>query len=436
MIDLKQLEADPDAVVAALRRRGDVPNLDEVLALSKQRKAKIAQVQADQEKRNAVNAQMKGAAKEVIEERRAELRALGDGIKAGEAEVRDLEEKLSALALLVPNPPRKDVPDGSDEHGNVEVRRVLEPKAFDFAPKDHLDLGEALGIIDTARAAKISGARFAFLQGQGARLERALVSFMLDHHLGKGDREIAPPYLVSGKTLEGTGQLPKFADDLFGVSFGPPAQAGPTPLYLIPTAEVPLTNYFADEVVDEERLPIRFCAFSPCFRAEAGAAGKDTRGLVRQHQFDKVEMVRFCTPEQADAELEGMVERASAILAALELPHRVMLLCAGDMGFAAEKTYDLEVWLPAQGKYREISSCSTCGAFQARRAKIRSKPPGGGKPRPITTLNGSGLAVGRTLIAILENHQQADGSVRIPPALRPYLNGHDALRSDGAPNAP
>jgi seryl-tRNA synthetase len=435
MIDLKLLEADPEAFATALRRRGDVPNLDEVVALSQQRRARIAQVQQDQERRNAVNAEMKGAAKEVIDARRAELRALGDGIKQAEAEVKQLEEQLDALAKFVPNPPRKDVPDGRDEHGNIEVRRVLTPRTFDFPVKDHVDLGEGLGVLDTARAAKISGSRFAFLQGQAARIERALVAFMLDHHIGKGDLELAPPYLVHGKTLEGTGQLPKFADDLFGVSFGPPQQAGATPLYLIPTAEVPLTNYYADEILDEEALPIRFCAYSPCFRAEAGAAGRDTRGLIRQHQFDKVEMVRFATPEQADAELEGMVQRASDLLAALELPHRVMLLCAGDMGFASEKTYDIEVWLPAQNTYREISSCSTCGTFQARRAQIRYRPAAKAgakpeKPRPAVTLNGSGLAVGRTLIALFENHQQADGSVRIPEALRPYLSGHDAVRKD------
>jgi seryl-tRNA synthetase len=311
-------------------------------------------------------------------------------------------------------------------------------------PKDHVDIAERLGILDAARAAKISGARCAFLQGQGARLQRALATFMLDQHLAAGDVEVAPPYLVSAKALQGTGQLPKFADDLFGVSFGPPKEAGPTALYLIPTSEVPVTNYYADEILDEADLPKRFCAFSPCFRAEAGSAGRDTRGLIRQHQFDKVEMVRFCTPAQALGELDAMVTRASDIMTALELPHRVMLLCTGDMGFASEKTFDLEVWLPGQhegqGAYREISSCSTCGSFQARRAAIRYRPtstpdPRSGehgkkpnKPEPLVTLNGSGLAVGRTLIAVLENHQQEDGAVVVPPALRPYLGGLELLR--------
>jgi seryl-tRNA synthetase len=361
-------------------------------------------------------------------------------VKELESAQREVEEKRDALALVIPNTPRADVPEGRDEHGNVEVKKVLEPRKIE-SPKDHVDLGASLGLLDVERAAKISGARFAFLKGMGARLERALAAFMLDFHLDKGDVELAPPYLVSGKTLTGTGQLPKFADDLFGVSFGPPKEAGPTPLYLIPTSEVPITNYYADEIIDEERLPLRFAAFSPCFRAEAGSAGRDTRGLIRQHQFDKVEMVRFCTPEQAMAELDLMVQRASDIMTALELPHRVMLLCTGDMGFASEKTFDLEVWLPAQGTYREISSCSSCGGFQARRAAIRYRPRSAdpkkpGKPTPLVTLNGSGLAVGRTWIALLENHQQPDGSVRIPEKLRPYLGGIDALRKETAAAIP
>jgi seryl-tRNA synthetase len=331
------------------------------------------------------------------------------------------------------------VPEGKDEHGNVEVRKVGTPRSFEFTPKDHVDVATGLGFLDTERASKISGARFSFLKGAGARLSRALASFMVDFHLERGDVELSPPLLVNAKALKGTGQLPKFKDDLFNVSFGPPkladggAEEGP--LWLIPTSEVPITNYYADEILEESTLPQRFCSLSPCFRAEAGSAGRDTRGLIRQHQFDKVEMVRFCTPEQAMAELEQMVERASAIMAALELPHRVMLLCSGDMGFASEKTYDLEVWLPGQSAYREISSCSSCGSFQARRAAIRYRPAStdpkkAEKPRALVTLNGSGLAVGRTWIALLENHQQADGSVRIPERLRPYLGGLDTLRQD------
>ncbi len=430
MIDLKALENDPDGFAYALERRGAVPNLDEVIALSRERREIIGSLQGLQEERNKLNEGMKKATPETREQNREKMRALGDRVKDLEARQRDVEDKRDALALVIPNVPQKDVPEGVDEHGNVEVRKVLEPRTFDFEPRDHVDIGQELGLLDIERAAKISGARFAFLKGQGARLERALAQFMLDFHLAQGDVELAPPYLVTSKTLMGTGQLPKFADDLFSVSFGAPAD--PAALYLIPTSEVPITNYYAGEILDEAALPQRFCALSACFRAEAGSAGRDTRGLIRQHQFDKVEMVRFCAPDQADAELEEMVQRASDIMTALELPHRVMLLCAGDMGFAAEKTYDLEVWLPAQGTYREISSCSTCGSFQARRAAIRWRPAAPkAKPAPLATLNGSGLAVGRTWIALLENHLQADGSVRIPERLRPYLGGVDALRKDG-----
>ncbi|MCC7109208.1 MAG: serine--tRNA ligase [Deltaproteobacteria bacterium] len=437
MIDLKALEQDPDAFAAALRRRGDVANLDELLRLSRERKELIGKLQALQEERNKLNEGMKKATPAEREAGRDRMRKLGDEVKALEGAQRELEEQRDALALHVPNPPLLSVPEGKDEHGNVEVRRVLEPRKLDFTPKDHVDLGLGLDLLDVERAAKISGARFAFLKGQGARLERALASFMLDFHRDAGDVELAPPLLVSGATLQGTGQLPKFAEDLFAVSFGPPKETGNAPLYLIPTSEVPITNYYAGEILEEERLPQRFCAFSPCFRAEAGSAGRDTRGLIRQHQFDKVEMVRFATPEQAEAELDRMVQRASDLMTALELPHRVMLLCTGDMGFAAEKTFDLEVWLPSQGMYREISSCSTCGTFQARRAQIRYRPRAADpkkaeKPRPLATLNGSGLAVGRTWLALLENHQQGDGSVRIPERLRPYLGGIDTLRKDAA----
>ncbi len=455
MIDLRALEQDPDAFAAALRRRGEIPNLDDLVSLVRERKVALTAAQTQQALRNQLNEQMKKATPEEREQKRAELRTLGDDIKVLEDKAKAADERLQGLAMGIPNTPLPDVPQGGGGADNVEVRQVGSPRKFAFTPKDHVDVAEGLGILDSARAAKISGARFAFLQGHGARLSRALTTFMLDHHLAQGDREMAPPYLVGGKALTGTGQLPKFADDLFGVSFGPPKEAGPTPLYLIPTSEVPITNYFADEILDEAELPKRFCAFSPCFRAEAGSAGRDTRGLIRQHQFDKVEMVRFCTPAQAlgpDGELEKMVTRASDLMTALELPHRVMLLCTGDMGFAAEKTYDLEVWLPGQndgqGAFREISSCSTCGSFQARRAAIRyrgasSDPPSApgpsgaarvpankpAKPQPLVTLNGSGLAVGRTLIAVLENHQQEDGSVVVPPVLRPYLGGLDVLRA-------
>lgn len=430
MLDLKLFETDPEGLFAALSRRGEVPGLDEVIALAKERKALVYEVQEQQEARNRINQEMKGSAKEVIEARREELRALSSRIKEKEQKLKALEEELEARLLTLPNIPLPDVPDGRDESANVEVRRVGEPRRFSFSPKDHVDLGLSLGLVDFERAAKVAGARFAFLVGEGARLARALTSFMLDFHRERGDLELAPPYLVNREAMLGTGQLPKFEQDLFWVP-----RDGQDPLYLIPTAEVPLTNYFADEILDEEELPIRLCAFTPCFRAEAGAAGRDTRGLIRQHQFDKVEMVRFATPEQAEEELERMVERASEILSALELPHRVMLLSAGDMGASAEKTYDLEVWLPGQDAYREISSCSRCGTYQSRRAKIRYRPKGERqkrpKPRPLITLNGSGLAVGRTLVALLENHQEEDGSLRIPEKLRPYLGGLERITPKG-----
>ena len=439
MIDLKALEQDPDGFMRALRRRGEVAGVDELLKLSSKRKEIIRALQALQEERNKLNEGMKKATPEERDANREKMRTIGDKVKAMEAEQRTAEEELDKVALVVPNVPLAGVPEGADEKGNVEVKRALEPRKFDFAVKDHVDLGTQLGILDVERAAKISGARFAFLRGMGARLERALAAFMLDFHRDQGDLEMAPPLLVTPKTMMGTGQLPKFADDAFAVAFG---EAAPS-MHLIPTSEVPITNYYADEILDEAVLPLRFCAFSPCFRAEAGSAGRDTRGLIRQHQFDKVEMVRFATPEQAEAELDKMVQRASDIMTALELPHRVMLLCAGDMGFASEKTFDLEVWLPSQNTYREISSCSTCGQFQARRAQIRYRPnaPEGAdakkapKPRHVATLNGSGLAVGRTWIAILENHQQPDGSIRVPERLRPYL-GVDALRRDESVKAP
>ena len=441
MIDLRALEQDPDAFAAQLRRRGDVNSLDEVVTLVRERKTALTSAQTQQATRNALNEQMKKATPDEREAKRAEMKALGDSIKELEAKAKDVDDRLSALALVIPNPPLPEVPAGVGADDNVCVRTVGTPRTFAFTPKDHVDVAEGLGILDSARAAKISGARFAFLRGQGARLQRALATFMLEHHLARGDVELAPPYLVSAKALLGTGQLPKFADDAFAVSFGAPKEAGPTALYLIPTSEVPVTNYYADEILEEDTLPQRFCALSPCFRAEAGSAGRDTRGLIRQHQFEKVEMVRFCTPAQATGaagELEQMVIRASDIMTALELPHRVMLLCTGDMGFAAEKTYDLEVWLPGQndgkGAYREISSCSSCGTFQARRAAIRYRPTSTdakkpAKPQPLVTLNGSGLAVGRTLIAVLENHQQEDGAVVVPAALRPYLGGVDVIRA-------
>lgn len=429
MLDHRILEQNPDDVAAKLSRRGPIAGLDNVVAKIKQRKEVQSKLEAKQRLRNEINNELKKASKDVIEQKRVEMRTLSDEIKVLDEQHTILSGEIESALLMIPNIPQDSVPDGKDSEDNVVVRTLLEPRQFSFPVKDHVDLGQHLRILDTERAAKVSGSRFSFLRGAGAKLERALAAFMLDFHLDRGDTELAPPFLVAARSMQGTGQLPKFKDDAFALPFGEG-----DPLYLIPTSEVPVTNYYADEILDEEVLPVRFAAFSACFRAEAGSAGRDTRGLIRQHQFDKVEMVRFAAPEQAAAELDAMVQRASDIMTALELPHRVVLLCAGDMGFSSEKTYDLEVWLPGQNAYREISSCSTFGSFQARRAKIRYRPKAeeGAKkapsPRPLVTLNGSGLAVGRTLVALLENHQQEDGSIRVPAALRPYMGGLDVIQ--------
>jgi len=345
---------------------------------------------------------------------RAEMAALGDRIAAAEQAAGQLGGEVEALELTIPNLPHASVPVGADASANREERTWGEPGRFDFEPLSHWDLGPRLGILDFERAAAVAGARFAVLWGMGARLERALASFMLDLHRRAGYREVWVPFLVNREALLGTGQLPKFADDLFKVEG--------TEYYLVPTAEVPVTNLHRGEVLEEGTLPRRYCCFTPCFRAEAGSYGRDVRGLIRQHQFDKVELVHLATPETSYAELDRLTAAAEAVLQALELPYRVVTLSTGDMGFAAAKTHDIEVWLPGQQAYREISSCSNCEDFQARRADLRYRPDGGGKPRLLHTLNGSGLAIGRTLIAVLENYQQADGSVMVPEALRPYLD--------------
>jgi seryl-tRNA synthetase len=352
---------------------------------------------------------------------KAEMKGVADEIKALEARLSAVEEKIRGFLLVIPNLPDTSVPRGKDESANVELRRVGEPRRFDFPPQAHSEIGIGLGILDFERAAKMSGARFAVYLDAGARLERALVQFMLDLHTGRGYREVIPPYLVTGETLTGTGHLPKFGDDLFKT------RLGDKDLYLIPTAEVPLTGLHRDEILEKADLPLRYVAFTPCFRSEAGSYGKDVRGLFRQHQFHKVELVKLTTPESSMDELEGMVADAEEVLKRLGLPYRVVVLSTGDMGFSAAKSYDLEVWLPGQEAYREISSCSNCTDFQARRSSLRFRPEPKGKPRFLHTLNGSGLAVGRTLIAVLENYQQADGSVVVPEALRPYLGGLERI---------
>jgi seryl-tRNA synthetase len=356
---------------------------------------------------------------------KAEMKGVAEEVRGLEGRLQDLDARVRAALLLIPNLPDAEVPIGPDETSNREVRRVGDPPSFSFEPKAHWELGPELGVLDFERAAKISGARFAVYRGAGARLERALAQLMLDVHTReRGYFEVIPPYLVTAETLLGTGQLPKFESDLFKT------HAGERDLFLIPTAEVPVTNLHRDEILEAESLPLKYVALTPCFRSEAGSYGKDVRGLVRQHQFHKVELVKLTTPEDSAAELDGMVADAEEILKRLGLAYRVSLLSTGDMGFAAAKTYDLEVWLPGQGAYREVSSCSNCTDFQARRASIRYRPSAQAKPRFVHTLNGSGLAVGRTLIAVLENYQQEDGSVVVPEALRPYLPGLERITDE------
>lgn len=427
MLDIQLLRKDLQSVANRLSTRGFSLDVEQFNALESTRKGLQTQTEELQAKRNALSKQI-GQLKakgEDVSAVMAEVAGLGDALKQNEANLADLQETINAFLLSVPNLPDASVPVGADEQGNVELRRWGTPASFDFDVKDHADLGESLGL-DFETAAYLSGSRFAVLKGQMAKLHRALAQFMLDTHTEEhGYTEHYTPYIVRGQTLQGTGQLPKFADDLFSVKKGGEAEAS-EPLYLIPTAEVTLTNLVADRMLSHKDLPIKMTAHSPCFRSEAGSYGRDTRGLIRQHQFDKVEMVRIEHPEQSYAALDEMTAHAEKILQKLGLPHRVIVLCTGDMGFGATRTHDIEVWLPAQNTYREISSCSNCEAFQARRMKARFKNETG-KTELVHTLNGSGLAVGRTLVAVLENYQQADGSVRIPEALKPYMGGKDVL---------
>ena len=423
MHDLKALRADPDAFAAGLARRGISDAADALLAADAERRAAETKTQEALARRNAASKEI-GAAMAAndgakAEALKAEVAGLKDEIAALEEAARTASGKAEALLVSLPNLPAADVPDGVDEHGNVEVMRWGSPRAFDFAPLEHDIVAAKLGY-DPEAAARVAGARFAVLKGPLARLQRALGQYMIDTQTGvRGFTEVATPYLVKPEAAFGTGNLPKFAEDLFQTTDG---------RYLIPTAEMSLTNLVAGEIVDAAALPIRMTALTPCFRSEAGSAGRDTRGLIRQHQFEKCELVTICTPEQAEAEHKHMLESAEAILQALGLPYRRMLLCAGDMSFSARKTFDLEVWLPGQGAYREISSISDCGEFQGRRMNARWKVAGEkGSRGPVNTLNGSGLAVGRTLVAVIENYQQADGSVIIPDVLKPYMAGIDRL---------
>jgi len=463
--DLKWIRENAEGFDAGLARRGLEPQSAAILALDEERRAAVTRVQEVQARRNAASKEIgkargKGGDPALADKLIAEVASLKDALSAGEAEEKRLDEDLRNALSHIPNLPADDVPQGADEKANVVLRTVGKPRKFDFEPKQHFEIGEALGLMDFEAAAKMSGARFVVLKGALARLERALGAFMLDLHTGRaegqlgGYTEVNPPLLVKDDAMFGTGQLPKFKDDLFNVARvldvevwdrgaeiteAVDASSSITALagileqlrnrdhyWLIPTAEVPLTNLVRESILAEAELPMRLTAHTPCFRAEAGAAGRDTRGMIRQHQFSKVELVSIATPEQSEAEHERMTASAEEVLRRLELPFRTMLLCTGDMGFSARKTYDIEVWLPGQDAYREISSCSNCGDFQARRMNARYRDADG-KPQFIHTLNGSGLAVGRTLVAVLENYQQPDGSVSIPAALIPYMGGLEAI---------
>ncbi len=429
MLDLRLVREKPEVVRTALSRRGITIDLAEFLALDAKRRAAQQEIETLRRKRNEVSEEIGRLKKagQYADDKVAEMRAEGDQIAALEGSAREAEEAQRNILLNIPNLPHASVPDGKDENDNREIRRWSpqggEPPKFAFEPKPHWDLAEYLDIIDFDRAAKIAGARFALYKGMGARLERALINFMLDLHTTEHHyREMLPPFMVNRTSMTATGQLPKFEEELFKVENGA--------YFLIPTAEVPVTNIHRDEVLPEELLPVLYTAYTPCFRREAGSYGKDTRGLIRQHQFNKVELVKFTTPESSYEELEKLTGNAEAVLKRLGLAYRVIVLCTGDMGFSAAKTYDIEVWLPAQNKYREISSCSNFEDFQARRGNIRYKPRGGKKTELVHTLNGSGLAVGRTVVAILENFQQPDGSVVIPEALRPYMGGAERITRD------
>ncbi|WP_033012846.1 serine--tRNA ligase [Geobacillus kaustophilus] len=424
MLDVKILRTQFEEVKEKLMQRGgDLTNIDRFEQLDKDRRRLIAEVEELKSKRNDVSQQIAVLKREKkdAEPLIAQMREVGDRIKRMDEQIRQLEAELDDLLLSIPNVPHESVPIGQSEEDNVEVRRWGEPRSFSFEPKPHWEIADRLGLLDFERAAKVAGSRFVFYKGLGARFERALINFMLDIHLDEfGYEEVLPPYLVNRASMIGTGQLPKFAEDAFHLDS--------EDYFLIPTAEVPVTNLHRDEILAADDLPIYYAAYSACFRAEAGSAGRDTRGLIRQHQFNKVELVKFVKPEDSYDELEKLTRQAETILQRLGLPYRVVALCTGDLGFSAAKTYDIEVWLPSYGTYREISSCSNFEAFQARRANIRFRRDPKAKPEYVHTLNGSGLAIGRTVAAILENYQQEDGSVIVPEALRPYMGNRDVIR--------
>jgi len=421
MLDIKLIRSNPEKVKEALKKRKEKMDLEEVLNLDEKRRKLLLEADALKEQRNTVSEEIGKLKREKkdAQEKILAMKEVSAKIKELDARIKETEEKTAKILLEIPNIPHQSVPLGEDEKSNIEIRKWGKPREYDFTPLAHWDIGEALNILDFERGAALASARFTVLKGMGAKLERALINFMLDLHTNEhGYQEIFPPFLVNSETMTGTGQLPKFESDLFKCENG---------LYLVPTAEVPLTNLHRQEILNEDDLPLYYTAYTACFRKEAGSYGKDVRGLIRQHQFNKVELVKICTPENSYHELESLTKNAEEVLKRLELPYRVIVLCTGDIGFSAAKTYDVEVWLPAQGRYREISSCSNCEDFQARRAMIRYRSKEKEKVNFVHTLNGSGLAVGRTLVAILENYQQKDGSVIIPDVLRPYMGGVEKI---------
>nr|WP_321503625.1 serine--tRNA ligase [uncultured Dethiosulfovibrio sp.] len=418
MLDVKYVRENMDQVRAFLEARNYSFDLSSILSLDGKRRELISKVEQLKAERNAGSKEV-GAAKSKGEDVSAlmeRMRSIGEEIKSLDQEVAQIDSDLEGIMLQIPNKPHSSVPIGADEEENVEVRRWGLPKTFDFEPLPHWDLGENLGILDFKRGVSLAQSRFTVLAGAGARLERALLNFMLDLHVDRhGYKEINPPFMVNSSAMSGTGQLPKFADDLYRVA--------DDDLWLIPTAEVPLTNLHGGEILEESDLPLYYTAYTPCFRKEAGSHGRDVRGIMRQHQFEKVEMVKLSTPDGSYDELEKLTANAEEVLQLLKLPYRVITLCTGDMGFGSSKTYDIEVWLPSQDRYREISSCSNCEDFQARRMNTRYRPSDGGKPRFVHTLNGSGIAIGRALIAVMENYQRPDGSIEVPEVLIPYMGG-------------
>lgn len=426
MIDIKILRNEPEKLVEALKRRKDTKvDIDGLLEYDKKRREILYQVEQMKSKQNAISKQIPALKKEGKDTAPifAEMKVLSDDIKKYDDEIRELDAKIEEIMYTIPNFPNPTVPDGDTDADNVEVRRFMEPTKFDFEPKAHWDLGEELGILDPATAAKITGTRFTVYKGFGAQLERALVNFYLDTHTTKnGYKEIFPPFMVHRNSMVGTGQLPKFEEDAFKVAN--------TDYFMVPTAEVPVTNMHRDEILDGNKLPLKYVAYTACFRAEAGSAGRDTRGLIRQHQFNKVELVKFTKPEESYAELEKLVNDAESVLQLLKLPYRVVKICIGDLGFTAAMKYDIEVWMPSYGRFVEISSCSNFEDFQARRANIKFKNSAKDKAQLVHTLNGSGVAIGRTVAAILENYQNADGTVTVPEVLVPYMRGTTVIKSE------